>query len=377
MQYFIKRNEKINGPFTDVQIKSGISDGKLKDMDMISNSKEGPWMTLGMLGIYVSRQQQEGGSVESGDSESAAEIVVEIYKDLFKDTAQAFRKGIQDGIKQHEDGRTNEVAEEIVGGATDLMKGMARAFRQGVQDGLAQHEQRTAAPAIDTNQTVSGEQPSAPDGNTATDVPSTGNSRTNNCSDCGGLISVQVSTCPHCGAPTASSEPPPAPQQFSDAIKPSRYDRMFERIKNRFSPDRDFRGKKWLYAKTWRRWVFGGLAFLLLFLAGYFLVPREFRGLFLLIVGPLIFIAISFQLVYEGVKRKRDRTPGLHQLTKLGDPVGRTHQEIEAFLGPPTSVSSALGGSMVQWISPLSGHLVLIFGKDGVCIGAPHQVKIF
>jgi hypothetical protein len=169
MQYFIKRNEKINGPFTDVQIKSGISAGKLNDTDMISNSEEGPWMNWGMLSNYASRQQEEGGSVESGDSESAADIVIDIYKDLFKGTARALRKGIQDGIKQH--------------------------------------EQRTAAPAFDIDQAVSGEQqPSVPDVTSATDVTSTGDSRTNNCSDCGGLISVQVSTCPHCGAPRSSDK---------------------------------------------------------------------------------------------------------------------------------------------------------------------------
>tara|TARA_B100000809_G_scaffold53811_1_gene49349 strand:- start:193 stop:1062 length:870 start_codon:yes stop_codon:yes gene_type:complete len=102
MQYFIKRNEKINGPFTDVQVKAGFSAGKLKETDMISNSEEGPWKTLGMLNTSASGQQQEG--------------------------------------------QTNEVAEKIVGGATDLVKGMAQAIRKGVQDGVKQHEQRTAAP---------------------------------------------------------------------------------------------------------------------------------------------------------------------------------------------------------------------------------------
>jgi hypothetical protein len=169
MQYFVKRNEKVNGPFTDAQVKSGVSSGKLNDTDMISNSKEGPWMTWGMLSNYASRQQQGGGSVESGESESAAEIVVELYKDLFEGTAAPFRKSTQDGIEQH--------------------------------------EQPTGDPAFDTDQAVSGEESRAPDVISETDATSTGNSRTNNCSDCGGLVSVQVSTCPHCGAPASSDEP--------------------------------------------------------------------------------------------------------------------------------------------------------------------------
>jgi hypothetical protein len=46
MQYFIKRNEKVNGPFDEPQIKSGVKSGKLKDSDLISNSKNGPWQTV-------------------------------------------------------------------------------------------------------------------------------------------------------------------------------------------------------------------------------------------------------------------------------------------------------------------------------------------
>ena len=46
MAFFIKRNDQINGPFTADQIKSGVATGKLKDMDLISSSKEGPWASL-------------------------------------------------------------------------------------------------------------------------------------------------------------------------------------------------------------------------------------------------------------------------------------------------------------------------------------------
>ena len=46
MPFFIKRGEKVNGPFTEAQIKSGVSDGKLKSTDMIGISKEGPWVSL-------------------------------------------------------------------------------------------------------------------------------------------------------------------------------------------------------------------------------------------------------------------------------------------------------------------------------------------
>ena len=45
-QYFIKRSEKIHGPFSTKQVKSGLESGKLRDADLISESKEGPWQTV-------------------------------------------------------------------------------------------------------------------------------------------------------------------------------------------------------------------------------------------------------------------------------------------------------------------------------------------
>lgn len=45
-QYFIKRGEKIHGPFTTKQVKSGLDSGKLTDADLISESKSGPYQTL-------------------------------------------------------------------------------------------------------------------------------------------------------------------------------------------------------------------------------------------------------------------------------------------------------------------------------------------
>jgi len=61
------------------------------------------------------------------------------------------------------------------------------------------------AMAFGTDDDVSDEEPMLLDVTSSSHVTTTGNSRTNNCSDCGGLVSVQVSTCPHCGAPTLSS----------------------------------------------------------------------------------------------------------------------------------------------------------------------------
>lgn len=44
--YFIKRGEKVHGPYSTKQVKSGLESGKLKDADLISESKSGPWQTV-------------------------------------------------------------------------------------------------------------------------------------------------------------------------------------------------------------------------------------------------------------------------------------------------------------------------------------------
>ena len=44
--YFIKRNEKISGPFSRKQLQSGIDSGKLKSNDIASNDKNGPWLVV-------------------------------------------------------------------------------------------------------------------------------------------------------------------------------------------------------------------------------------------------------------------------------------------------------------------------------------------
>jgi hypothetical protein len=44
--FFIKRNDRVNGPFTKNQIISGVKNGKLKHSDLLSRSNDGPWKGL-------------------------------------------------------------------------------------------------------------------------------------------------------------------------------------------------------------------------------------------------------------------------------------------------------------------------------------------
>lgn len=45
-EYFIKRVDKTHGPFSTEQIKSGLKSDKLKNSDLISEGKDGPWMKV-------------------------------------------------------------------------------------------------------------------------------------------------------------------------------------------------------------------------------------------------------------------------------------------------------------------------------------------
>ena len=45
-QYYVKRAGRISGPFSGSEVKSGIKTGRLKEQDLISLSKDGPWRTL-------------------------------------------------------------------------------------------------------------------------------------------------------------------------------------------------------------------------------------------------------------------------------------------------------------------------------------------
>ena len=45
-EYFVKRGEKVHGPFSSKQIKSGLKSGKLKATDLVSDSQAGPFQEL-------------------------------------------------------------------------------------------------------------------------------------------------------------------------------------------------------------------------------------------------------------------------------------------------------------------------------------------
>ncbi|MCS5642052.1 MAG: serine/threonine protein kinase, partial [Dehalococcoidia bacterium] len=77
----------------------------------------------------------------------------------------------------------------------------------------------------------------------------------------------------------------------------------------------------------------------------------------------------------ERIERFSDATPGLHKLPSLGDPTGRTRQEIEGILGPTTSLSESPDGYSAKWTSLLSGQLTVMFDNDDVCQGITDHKK--
>ena len=114
-QYFIKRGEMIHGPFSTKQVKSGLESGKLKDADLISESKDGPWQT-------VTEQFQEPapeGEVNSEDLPTGEDAFFENVEIPAVATPVAqfptpTKKNEGEDIEQGEDPNNNEENPNIV-----------------------------------------------------------------------------------------------------------------------------------------------------------------------------------------------------------------------------------------------------------------------
>lgn len=156
MEFFVKRNDKVNGPFTLAQIKAGIKKSKLKLSDGFSDSSDGPWKRLSPKFIRL---------VTSDDRQADQVDPFEVLPDRSKQKAK------QDVAKPNS-------AEPI------------------------EH----AAP-----------EPSSPvqEPEPATPAPK----KLIECPDCGGTVSRRAKACIHCGAPLqAEATPAPAEATFSQQV---------------------------------------------------------------------------------------------------------------------------------------------------------------
>lgn len=311
MAFFIKRDDQINGPFTEAQIKSGAASGKLEETDLISLSENGPWKSMGK------RSKQEGDTSTPQSEKSISEI--------------------------DEQASTTSTAP----------------FKPRPLKDCPYCAEPIAAAAI-------------------------------KCKHCGEMLemgkSAESSSPGVAPVRDAVSQPPTLIPELSDASEPSLLEKSLEsplvkqykRYKTWQEAPFGKRYQNWEQAKMWRGWVMRSLLFLLfcpliLFLLGEDLKPHPL----LYIMGGIVFLVIPAQLVYQDAKRKRDRTPGFHQLPHLGEPAGRPREEIVAIIGPPNSFSAAPGGVgyVCQWIS-VRGHFVLLFDNNDVCKGIAHHFKI-
>ncbi|MEC9092654.1 MAG: hypothetical protein VX438_08120, partial [Planctomycetota bacterium] len=60
MSYFVRRADRVSGPFTKDQVQAGIESGKLLDTDQISTTQEGPWQTVGQTNPSVAELPTAG-----------------------------------------------------------------------------------------------------------------------------------------------------------------------------------------------------------------------------------------------------------------------------------------------------------------------------
>ena len=65
-QYFIKRGERVRGPFTSRQIKSGIRSEKIKQEDLVGRSDAGPWKEVRSI------MGQDNGARHQSDASDAS-----------------------------------------------------------------------------------------------------------------------------------------------------------------------------------------------------------------------------------------------------------------------------------------------------------------
>ena len=57
MTLFIKRSDKIGGPFSNDQIKTAVNNGKLRASDEASESRDGPWKPISQTTILDSNNE--------------------------------------------------------------------------------------------------------------------------------------------------------------------------------------------------------------------------------------------------------------------------------------------------------------------------------
>ncbi|MCP4945653.1 MAG: hypothetical protein GY924_27210 [Planctomycetaceae bacterium] len=147
MEFFVKRKDKVNGPFTLAQIKSGIKKSKLKLSDSFSNSKDGPWQRLSPKFIRL---------VTADDKQADEVDPFEVLPDKSKPKSN------------------KKVAHP--------------------------------KPAEPTDQAVPESSPPVQEPAPESPAPK----KVIDCSDCGGKVSRRAKSCIHCGAPL-QEEPAPAP----------------------------------------------------------------------------------------------------------------------------------------------------------------------
>ncbi|MBN79462.1 MAG: hypothetical protein CMJ70_04920 [Planctomycetaceae bacterium] len=73
-QYFIKRGERVRGPFTAKQIKSGIRSEKIKQEDLVGRSEAGPWKEV----RSVLPQEKSTGSPPGASDVTVVEVAPEV-----------------------------------------------------------------------------------------------------------------------------------------------------------------------------------------------------------------------------------------------------------------------------------------------------------
>lgn len=60
--YFIKRGEKVHGPFSESQLRAGLKSNKLSSQDLVSGTRTGPWREINSE--FAAKQQTSSPNLE-------------------------------------------------------------------------------------------------------------------------------------------------------------------------------------------------------------------------------------------------------------------------------------------------------------------------
>ena len=112
--YFIKRGDRVRGPFTSVQIKRGIRAKKIRPADLLGSSEVGPWKEVRSVITAQDDPNSTSNVSDSNASELTVNAAVTPSSDTFTHTVQPASLPSRDGSSDGDLSVTNSPSQASV-----------------------------------------------------------------------------------------------------------------------------------------------------------------------------------------------------------------------------------------------------------------------